>query len=220
MRELAKLFLNNLYGKMATNDNSSFKVAYIKEDKSLGFFTCTEHKKKIGYIPVGSAITSYARNFTIRAAQKNFHGVDKPGFIYADTDSIHCDLAPEDIIGIKVDDKNFCCWKLESRWDEAYFTRQKTYIEHVTHKNLMPIKTPYYNIKCAGMPEKCKQLFLKSMEGYSPKEGDNYTEEEIEFLKTKRTLEDFKIGLCVPGKLLPVSIRGGVVLMDTTYEMR
>lgn len=70
MRELAKLFLNNLYGKMASNEDSSFKFAYIKEDKSIGFIPIAEANKKAGYIPVGSAITSYARNFTIRAAQK------------------------------------------------------------------------------------------------------------------------------------------------------
>ena len=70
------------------------------------------------------------------------------------------------------------------------------------------------------MPEKCKQLFLKSMQGYEPQEGDDYTAEELEFISTKRTIEDFKIGLRVPGKLLPKRIRGGVVLEPTTYEMR
>ena len=64
-RELAKLFLNNLYGKMASS--------------------------------------------TETAAQQNYHGIGKPGFIYADTDSIHCDLLPSDITGITVHDKNFCC---------------------------------------------------------------------------------------------------------------
>ena len=127
-RELAKLFLNNLYGKMASNTDSSFKYAYTKEDKTVGFVTIEEHDKKPGYIPVGSAITSYARCFTIRAAQANYHGVNKPGFCYADTDSIHCDLPPEKIVGIRVDPVNFCCWKLESQWDVAIFTRQKTYI--------------------------------------------------------------------------------------------
>lgn len=219
-RELAKLFLNNLYGKMASNTDSSFKLAYIKEDKTIGFRLVEEHDKKPGYIPVGSAITSYARNFTIRAAQKNYHGVDKPGFIYADTDSIHCDLQPEQIEGITVHDKNFCCWKLESCWDVAIFTRQKTYIEHVVMEDCEPIETPYFNVKCAGMPDKCKKLFIKSMEGYTPKEGDNYTEEEIEFLSVKRELGDFSVGLRVPGKLRPTRIRGGVVLMETPYEMR
>ena len=219
-RAQAKLFLNNLYGKMATNTNSSFKYAYMKEDSSIGFVTIVEYNKKAGYIPIGSAITSYARNFTIRAAQKNYHGVDKAGFIYADTDSIHCDLRPEDLVGVPQHDKNFCCWKLESYWDEAIFTRQKTYIEHVTHEDGIEIEKPFYNIRCAGMPERCKQLFMLSMQGYKPKKEDKFSEEELEFLKKRRTIDDFKIGLKVPGKLRPKRIRGGVLLVDTTYEMK
>lgn len=220
IRELAKLFLNNLYGKLASSTDSSFKLAYVKEDKSIGFIAVEEHNKKAGYIPCGSAITSYARNFTIRAAQNNYYGRNKSGFIYADTDSIHCDLPPEKIKGINVDDNKFCCWKLESCWDEAIFTRQKTYIEHVTHENLVALDEPYYNIKCAGMPKKCKDLFEKSMYEVDSNKLKEYTKEEVEFLKTKRTLNDFKIGLKVPGKLMPKRIRGGTLLVDTTYEMR
>lgn len=218
-RELAKLFLNNLYGKMASSKNSSFKVAYIKEDKSLGFIAVNANDKEPGYIPVGSAITSYARNFTIRAAQKNYYGPDKPGFIYADTDSIHCDLAPEEMKGITVHDKNFCCWKLESNWDEGFFIRQKTYIEHVVAEDLEPIDKPYYNIKCAGMPDKCKNLFLHSMLQDNP-DTSEMSEDERKFISQKRGLEDFNIGLVIPGKLLPKRIHGGVLLVDTTYEMR
>lgn len=218
LRELAKLFLNNLYGKMASSPDSSFKVAIVKEDKSLGFKTVDAHEKTPGYIPVGSAITSYARNFTIRAAQANYHGIDKPGFIYADTDSIHCDLKPEEIKGIKVHDKDFCCWKLESCWDVGYFVRQKTYIEHVVADNLEPVDNPYYNVKCAGMPQRCKDLFLHSI-GESVDLGE-LTKDEEKFLSKKRTIEDFKVGLVVPGKLLPKRIRGGILLVDTNYEMR
>ena len=220
MRELAKLFLNNLYGKMASNMDSSFKLAYVKDDKTIGFMPVQESEKQPGYIPVGSAITSYARNFTIRAAQKNYHGKEKRGFIYADTDSIHCDLKPEELKDIPVHDKNFCNWKLEACWDVAIFARQKTYIEHVTHENLEPIDKPFYNIKCAGMPQKCKNLFELSMQGYEEKEGDGYTEQEKEFLRVKRDLSDFKVGLCVPGKLMPKRIKGGTLLVETTYEMR
>ena len=220
VRELAKLFLNNLYGKLATNTDSSFKVAYVKEDKSVGFYTVTADDKKPVYIPAGSAVTSYARNFTIRAAQKNYHGADKRGFVYADTDSIHCDLTPDELVGIKVHEKNFCCWKLESCWDVGWFVRQKTYIEHITKENLSPIETPFYSVKCAGMPDKCKELFLKSMAGYIPSDDDEYTEDELEFLTTKRELTDFTVGLKVPGKLMPKRIRGGILLVDTFYEMR
>ena len=224
-RELAKLFLNNLYGKMATSTDSSFKVAFVKEDKSIGFVKVQQYDKKPGYIPVGSAITSYSRNFTIRVAQKNYHGKDKPGFIYADTDSIHCDLPPDQLVGITVHDTDFCCWKLESCWDEAIFTRQKTYIEHITHENLKPIDKPYYNVKCAGMPDHCKDLFLLSLNATSEdiasyQSDESYTEEEKEFLNKSRKLSDFRVGLTIPGKLIPKRIPGGVLLKETTYEMR
>ena len=234
-RTEAKLFLNNLYGKMASSMNSSFKVAFDKGDGVVGFYEVDENDKKPGYIPVGSAITSYARNFTIRAAQKNYHGPDKPGFIYADTDSIHCDLSPEEVQGIKVHPTNFCCWKLESSWDIGWFVRQKTYIEHVVAEDLEKIESPYYNIKCAGMPKKCKDLFAESFdpnvkkrieEGKNPRNPDEtlaeskLTPEEIHFLDKTRTFEDFKTGLTVPGKLLPRRIKGGVLLVDTDFTMR
>lgn len=227
LRELAKLFLNNLYGKMASSTDSSFKIAYVKDDKSIGFMQVVENEKKPGYIAIGSAITSYSRNFTIRAAQKNYYGAEKRGFIYADTDSIHCDLLPQEIKGIEVDDKEFCCWKLESCWDKGIFTRQKTYIEHVTHENLIPLEESkqYNNIKCAGMPKKCKDLFEISMQGTADV-NENWSDEEKEFLFDKdnkpivRDYSDFKVGLKVPDKLRPIRIRGGVLLVNTTYEMR
>lgn len=229
-RELAKLFLNNLYGKMASSKSSNFKVAYVKDDKSIGFFEQIANDKTAGYIPVGSAITSYARNFTIRAAQANYYGADKHGFIYADTDSIHCSLPASKIRGIKVHPTNFCCWKLESTWDKGYFVRQKTYAEHVVAEDEEPIEEPYWNLKCAGMPTRCKDLFLESMGEASQLNKDTgkrehidftkCTEDEEKFLSTKRTIKDFDIGLRVPSKLLPKRIRGGVLLVDTTYEMR
>lgn len=232
MRTLAKLFLNNLYGKMAATTNSSFKVCYTKEDGSLGFVPVEQHEKTPGYIACGSAITSYARNFTIRAAQQNYHPGSN-GFIYADTDSIHCDLPPEEIKGITVHDKNFCCWKLESCWDKAIFVRQKTYIEHVTHEDLQPVKNPYNTIKCAGMTDHCKMLFELSMQGTADLNGytengtkKQWTDEEKEFLfqpdgqPILRSYSDFKIGLAVPGKLMPKSIRGGIILYNDYFTMR
>lgn len=206
-RELAKLFLNNLYGKMASSTNSSFK--FVDDDEQgLHFMMQPEHNKTAGYIPIGSAITSYARNFTIRAAQKNYKH-----FIYADTDSIHCDITPDKFKGIKVHDKNFCCWKLETCWDKAIFVRQKTYIEHITHENQIPVseiidkdtgkpKEPYYNVKCAGMPDVCKDKFIAQL-----KSGE-------------ATLRDFKISLHIEGKLMPRQILGGTLLVETSYEMR
>lgn len=234
IRELAKLYLNNLYGKLASSADSSFKVAFLKSDGALGFLPVPAHDKKPGFIAVGAAITSYAREFTIRAAQKNYYGVDKPGFIYADTDSLHMDLPASDVKGLKVHETAFCSWKLEASWDVAVFTRQKTYIEHVVRENLVPIDKPFYNIKCAGMPERCKTLFNIAMNGNANPAGyeddrtgewKEWTKEEKEFLfrdgkPVKMEISDFKRGLKVPGKLLPKRIPGGIVLKDTAYEMR
>lgn len=232
-REVAKLFLNNLYGKMAANTDSSFKYAYIGDDDSIHFYQIPQYKKKPGYIPIGSAITSYARNFTIRAAQKNYHGVGKPGFIYADTDSIHCDLSPEQLKDIKVDPVNFCCWKLESSWDTALFVRQKTYIEHIVAENLEPIKHPYYSVKCAGMPQRCKELFILTTipetrerlmkdNDFVIDVVDRYGEFGLYFLlNNSHELTDFDVGLVIPtGKLMPKHIPGGVLLKDSPYVMR
>lgn len=218
-RTEAKLFLNNLYGKLATSMISSFKYAKVLGDGSLAYAVQAEMDKDPVYIPCGSAITSYSRNFTIRAAQQNFYGVDKAGFKYADTDSIHCDLPPSEIKGIRVSDNDFCAWKLEACWDVAKFVRQKTYVEHVTHEDLKPIDKPYYNIKCAGMPNSCKQLLLASM-GEENTLTDKQKKKYKEFIKKPRTLDDFKVGLTVPSKLVPVTIKGGVVLRETIFTLR
>lgn len=238
IRETAKLYQNNLYGKMAASDDSSFKVARMGEDGVVKFIPQDESDKKPGYIPIGAAITSYARRFTITAAQQNYHGDDKPGFIYADTDSIHCDLPAEEIKGITVHPTNYNCWKLEASWDEAIFVRQKTYIEHVVAENLDPVDKPYYNIKCAGMGKTPKRLFNVSLTGI--KIGDSrehpiepriktnsdyekasdITRDCIQFIIKKRTLADFKVGLTVPGNLKARRVRGGIFLRDQDYKMR
>lgn len=211
MRALAKLILNNLYGKFSTSTDSSFKLCVLNDESVIKFEPRPEYKKKTIFIPVGSAITSYARNFTIRAAQENYHGPKNPGFIYADTDSIHCDLKPDQVKGVEWDPVQFNRWDLESQWKQGLFVRQKTYLE--IGDDVV--------IKCAGMPDKCKALFLASITGdRGPLEDYDLNPEDEEFLKTKREFTDFKKGLKVPGKLRPQQIPGGIVLNETTYEIR
>lgn len=228
IRSIAKLFSNNLYGKMASSTNSSFKVAEIRDDHIMHYTTMEEYDKEPGYIPIGSAITSYARKHSFTIAQLNYHGVDQPGFIYCDTDSLHIDLPLEEIIGVEIHQTEYGCWKAEATWDEAIFVRQKTYIEHVVQENLTDINEPYYSIKCAGMPDKCKQLFALSL-GKSKKYSDlveKYDEASMKFLFDSekrfihRKITDFKEGLVVPGKLYPTHIIGGVLLVEGPYSMR
>lgn len=231
IKGIAKLLSNNLYGKEAASDDSSFKVIYTHEDGSLGFITQIEKDKEPGYIPIGSAITSYARCYTYRVMQANYYGADKPGSIYCDTDSVHLDVPLEKIKGITEDALVYGMWKCESSWDYAIFVRQKTYIEHVIEENHNPC-TPYYNIKCAGMPEQCKKLLIESITNYSTYEDykkkhekENLEREAFLYdLKTKekihRDITDFKLGLKIPGKLFPKHIPGGVLLEEGYYTMR
>ena len=111
-------------------------------------------------------------------------------------------MKPDEFKGVPVDPVKFCHWKLESSWDKGLFVRQKTYMEHVVAENLEPIDEPYWNVKCAGMPDNSKKYFLSKME------------------KGEFQLSDFKVGLKVPGKLVPKRIKGGVLLVETNYEMR
>ena len=187
LRLIAKLFLNNLYGQEAKSPNSSYKVARLDEGGNIVFHDVIEYNKKVVYIPIGAAITSYARAFTISAAQSNYEH-----FIYADTDSIHCACDPEQVKGITVDDTAFQCWSLENVWNTGFFHRQKTYIE--IGKEAI--------VKAAGMPDESKAEFLQGMES------------------GRFTLEDFKQGLELTGKLMPARVPGGVVLRETTYVMR
>lgn len=232
-RQIAKLLLNNLYGKTATSPDSSYKIAYLKDDGSIGFYTQQEENKDTVYIAVGSAVTSYARNFTIRVAQQNFYGADKGGFAYADTDSCHIDDMPiKDLKGVKLHDTEFLCWKAESCWDKAIFVRQKTYIEHITHEDLKKCDESYYNVKCAGMPTACKNLFIATLDdkpltnerirkltNYNPHEYSATAQFKVDFLLKRHKLEDFKVGLRVPGKLSPRSMPGGVILQEGYYTM-
>lgn len=221
IRTVAKLYSNNLYGKQAASTISSYKVAMLKPNGVVGFFTVAENEKTPGYIACGAAITSYARNFTITAAQQNYYGVDNPGFIYADTDSLHLDLPLDKIKGVTLHPRNYCCWKNETNWDVGFFTRQKTYIEHVTHEDGEPIETPHYIVTCAGANKTVKQLFIHSVEQDYDTENnpENYTPEELEFIREPRSISDFVPGIMIPGKLSQKRIKGGVILADTTFEM-
>ena len=71
------------------------------------------------------------------------------------------------------------------------------------------------------MNEKCKYQFNKSLtqEPINKYDKEHFNDEQIKFMKTPRTLKDFKVGLEIFGKLRPVQIEGGTLLVETTYKM-
>jgi len=196
-RTLAKLYMNNLYGKTAANTDSSYKIPRLGADGALKFDTVEENGKTPGYIAVGAAITSYAREFTITAAQANYDI-----FCYADTDSIHCIGKPEDAKGVTMHDKNFNCWKCEGIWRAGWFVRAKSYIEVYGEDD--------YLIKCAGMPQSCKDLLAKMFRRNDPRVVCCGYED----------FTAFRPGIEVHGKLTAKQIPGGVLLVPTTFKFK
>lgn len=215
-RTIAKLALNNLYGKFSKKPENSFKVPRLKEDEEpIDYEYDTGEDLKPLYIPIGSAITSYARRFTIKGAIQN-----KEYFRYADTDSLHL-VCPPDYVpdGLEIHDTKLSCWKEESKNEHSIFIRQKTYMEYTGTD---------FEIKACGLPERCKILFSENLKGNKP-EGDILTlddgsmiklsKNEIRFMKKDRTIRNFDRGLSIPGKLLPVVVKGGTVLKEVDFTI-
>lgn len=122
MREIAKLHLNSLYGKFATNPDVTGKVP-VFEDNVVKLVTGQEETRDPIYTPMGVFITAYARQTTITAAQLNYST-----FAYADTDSLHL-LTTDMPHGITVDPHALGAWKHEYNFTEGVYLKAKQYAE-------------------------------------------------------------------------------------------
>lgn len=203
MRTLAKLMLNALYGKFALNPHVQSKKPVFEDDRVKYKLLESETRDPI-YIPVGTFITAWARNKTIRSAQAVY---DR--FLYADTDSLHL-LGLEEPKGIEVDETKLGAWKHESTFRRAKFLRAKSYIEDtyvprwkegeepIAH-HYTPLPTvgkevgTVLKITCAGMPDKCYPGV---------------------------TFENFEVDAEYTGKLKPAHVPGGIVLESTPFKIR
>lgn len=207
-KALAKLMLNSLYGKFASNPKVTGKYPYLKEDGSCGFALPKDEEGNVidefkdpVYTPMGTFITSWARHITITTAQKCYDRI-----IYCDTDSIHLvgTEVPEAIKDI-IDDDKLGFWAHEGTFKRAKFIRQKTYVEQFTgdygwlelrkqwKNKQVKLWTMRPDVKCAGMPDR---------------------------VKNKVSFKNFDIGFTSDGKLLPKQVLGGVVLIDTEFTIK
>lgn len=138
LRFIAKLHLNSLYGKFATNPDVTPKIPTMDEDNIVKLIVGAEETRNPVYTPVGVFITAYARDVTIRAAQAHYDA-----FVYADTDSLHL-LLDDDPATLDVHPSKLGAWKYENSFDEAIYVRAKCYCErlpdgsHATHVAGLP----------------------------------------------------------------------------------
>lgn len=138
LRELAKLQLNSLYGKFATNPDITGKYP-VMVDNVVKLVEGPEERRDPIYTAMGVFITAYARRVTIEAAQANY-----ANFVYCDTDSLHMTVS-EHPAGLDIDDGRLGAWAHEYDFTEGLFIRAKTYIErktdgtHETHIAGLPV---------------------------------------------------------------------------------
>lgn len=144
LRTLAKLQLNSLYGKFATNPDVTPNVPRLEDDVvrySLG----QEERRNPVYTAMGVFITAYARETTIRAAQDHYDV-----FAYADTDSLHL-LTDEMPSKLDVHPSRLGAWKHEYDFDAAFFARPKAYSE-------LRSDNGEYETHISGLPTKVAKL--------------------------------------------------------------
>lgn len=193
IRQIAKLLLNNLFGKFTSNPNHTGRHPILDEGEIVRYEMNEEEIGEPIYTAVGIFITSYSRARIQKSAQNVY---DR--FLYADTDSIH--LIGGDIPDIPIDDVELGYFKLESTFKRAKYIRAKTYIEEeekrtpfIYNDTKYVLIRPYLNIKCAGMPQNLK--------------------EEV-------TFDSFEQGLTLTGKLMPKKYVGGVILEDAPFTIK
>ena len=149
-RELAKLMLNNLYGKFGTNP---LKQSYIpvldKELDEVKYHLGDEEMGESVYVPMASFITAYAREKTIRSAQKVY-----PYFVYSDTDSLKLTGVTHEevckLLDVSTDPNDLGWWDYEGFSSRAKFLRAKTYI--------MEDEKGEITVTCAGLPKEAREF--------------------------------------------------------------
>lgn len=196
-KQIAKLQLNSLYGKFASNPNVTSKIPWFDTEKNIVRFRLGEEETRNPiYTAMGAFITSYAREVMITAAQANYEH-----FAYCDTDSMHL-MTTTPPIDTVVHHNALGAWKCEGEFDEAFYMRSKAYMEHmVFDERGVPIvdrtddkwNNPAWSVHIAGVPR--------------------------EVAKAMR-FSDLVPGTELHGKLQPKTVPGGVVLNDVDFTLK
>lgn len=144
LRELAKLMLNSLYGKFAKNPDTTGKYPIIEDDR-IRLVKGPSEESDTNYIPVGTFITSYARDNLIRSIR-----AVGDRFVYCDTDSIH--LIGDTEPNFEVHPSKLGAWKLEDTFTRARFLHAKCYLEEIMGKD----GDTHLKATIAGLPDNCR----------------------------------------------------------------
>ena len=233
MRQLAKLMLNSLYGKFATNPKARKKIPYLDEEGIVRYRLDDPELRDPVYTAMGCFITAYAREKTIRSAQSVY---DR--FVYGDTDSLHL-TGTEIPEGLEVHPTKLGAWKHEGTFCDSLYIRAKTYMETMMETGKADLRT-YAKELSAGLSvsrEGSSMSYRADLKTYA--KILCLTSEIIRWngrvffmdtkvtcagmpdnVKEKVTYENFHSGSTFSGKLLPKRFKGGIVLVDTNFTIK
>lgn len=245
-RQLAKLMLNNLYGKFGTNPERISKLPilvngklkwlrekdyWLARSKKEGWICLRKFNNYIqtGYIPVATFCTAYARNELWQAMEKIWNY-----FLYCDTDSIHILKEGLDIALSQLDihDTRLGAWAHESNWIQGIFLRAKTYAElqlgewkiddygDKVFKAKLDGSETNWDIKACGCPDNIKeQININDFKIGTIWASQKY----ISTLNKKEKEKLIKSGNLVilksEGKLMPKQVTGGTLLVETSFRI-
>ena len=151
-RQLAKLMLNSLYGKFATNPKKQNKIpTMVGGEVKLELQEPTFDDPV--YTALGAFITARARAYTITNSQALYEH-----WVYSDTDSMYLTGITEEEASkyIDIHPTKLGAWKLEHHFIRGKWLRPKTYILKSVEDDL--------SIACAGMPDNIKADILATGE--------------------------------------------------------
>ena len=158
VKQNAKLILNSVYGKFGTKKkNDMYK--FTLEDNV--FLPLKEEKQSISesvYVPIASAITSYARHdLKLVAETVGVEYVD-----YFDTDSLHFRINKEYVESKfkKIDDKKLGYWTIESEFKGGIYLGSKRYAENIKQKD----ESYKWEVKCCGIPKNNQEYFANNID--------------------------------------------------------
>lgn len=214
LRLISKTMMNSLYGKFGTSVVRRSKYPDYDKEGKVHYKDAEPVPQEGVYVPVASFITSYAREETLRAAQRIIDdynaGKSKIKFLYCDTDSLHVETEDFSIPeGLDIDKYRLGAWKVENSFESARYLRAKCYIqkqiltEEEYNEGLQGDEPFLYTngpegfrklkITVAGMPSECY---------------------------TQVTFDNFKVGASYAGKKTREVVPGGAVLTDIDFTIK
>lgn len=207
-REIAKLMMNSSYGKDGTKLIRETKTTYLDEETGL---LEAEPKYEIAdveyYLPSAIFITAHARRQLWKAVKACRHdGISE--FIYCDTDSVKVTQKGEEMLkadpDFVIDDYKLGTWGYEGKYLTARFVRQKTY----TYEQFNDDGELERHFTVCGAPSGIKSLM--KIDEFLP--GMKIPLEDVH----KCVDEE---GKPLEGKLLPVRVKGGIILEETGFQI-